>query len=120
MIKDMFELVLLILIFLGILALTYYITKKMALLNKRMAHNKNMEVVEMLQIVQGQYLCIVKIGRAYHLIGSSQKGNICYCTNLNEEELNLEPVIEKSFSEQLSHFMKGRQVNEHENEHKSE
>lgn len=114
MIKDMFELVLLILIFVGILALTYVVTKKMATFNKRMAFNKNMEIIEVLQLMQGQYLYIVKIGEAYHLIGSTQKGSICYCTSLEADQLNLEQVITKSFSEQLSHFMKGKQVDEHE------
>ena len=116
----MFELVLLILIFLGILALTYFVTKKMALFNKRMAHHKNMEVIEVLQLMQGQYLYIVKIGSEYHLIGSSQKGNICYCTQLDEEGFNFDQIATKSFGDQLSHLMKGRQVNEHENEHKDE
>ena len=114
MIKDMLELVLLILIFVGILALTYFVTKKMATFNKRMAFNKNMEVIEVLQLMQGQYLYIVKVGNEYHLIGSTQKGSICYCTSLKEEQLNLEQVITKSFGEQLSHLMKGKQVDEHE------
>lgn len=115
MIKEMFELVLLILIFIGILALTYFVTKKMASFNKRMAFNKNMEIIEVLQLMQGQYLYIIKVGDEYHLIGSSQKGNMCYCTSLKSEQLDLEQVKAKSFSEQLSHLMKGKQVDEHEN-----
>lgn len=114
MIKDMLELVLLILIFMGILALTYFVTKKMATFNKRMAFNKNMEIIEVLQLMQGQYLYIVKIGDEYHLIGSTQKGGICYCSSLKEEQLNLEQAKIKPFGEQLSHFMKGKQVDEHE------
>lgn len=111
----MFELVLLIFIFIGILALTYFVTKKMATFNKQMAFNKNMEIIEVLQLMQGQYLYIVKVGTQYHLIGSTQKGSICYCTVLEKQQLDLNEVKVKTFSEQLGHFMKGKQVNEHEN-----
>ena len=115
MIKEMFEIVLLIFIFIGILALTYFVTKKMASFNKQMGFNKNMEMIEVIQLMQGQYLYIVKVGTQYHLIGSTQKGSICYCTRLEENELDLQEVKMTTFREQLSQFMKGRQVNEHEN-----
>ena len=91
------ELLMLIIIFIGILGLTYIVTKKMAMMNRRMHFNKNMEVVEVLQLAQGQYLYIIKVGETYHLIGSTQKGGICYCHSLEEQTLDLKEVEVKCF-----------------------
>lgn len=107
-----FEIILLISIFIGVLGLTYVITKKMAQLNKRMTFNKNMKIIEVLQLGQGQYLYIVQIGASYHVIGSSNKGNISYCTELKADDLTFEEIVPASFKEQLGHLMKVRQMNE--------
>ena len=112
MIEVILEFLLLLLIFIGVLALTYFVTKKMAVLNKNMTHNTNMKVIETIQISQGQYLYIVEIGGEFHLIGNSQKGHICYCTKLDKGSLNLEENITSGFKEQLSILMKGKQNNE--------
>ncbi len=113
MMNDILEIVILILIFIGVLALTYFATKKIAMLNSGINYNKNMKIIETIQLVQGQYLYIVEIGGEYHLIGSSQKGNICYCTNIDGQLLNLEEHITPNFKEQLSILMKGKQKNEY-------
>ena len=114
MTKDILELGVLILIFIGVLGLTYLVTKKIALLNNSFNYNKNMKIIETIQISQGQYLYIIEVGNEYHLIGSSHKGNICYCTNIDGEKLNLEEHITPNFKEQLSILMKGKQKNEYE------
>ncbi len=120
MIYDLLELVLLVVIFLGILALAYFATRKMAMMNKRMAFNKNMEVIEVLQLTQGNYLYIIKVGKEYHLMGSTQKGNICYCQRIDEEQLDLEKVVQPSFEAYFKHFMKGKLVKENDKEHDKE
>lgn len=108
---DVLELLLLILIFIGILGLCYFVTKKMAVISKGANRNKNMEIIEVLPLLQGHYLYIVKVGKSYHMVGVSAKGSITYCKEVNKEELKLEENQgSESFKEQLSEFMKGIQV----------
>lgn len=114
MLQEILELIVLVVIFIGILGLTYYVTKKIATMNHQVGVNKNMEIIEVLPLMQGQYLYIVRVGQAYHLVGCTQKGNITYLQALDETQLNLEKVKNKSFQEQLTFLMKGRQVKEDE------
>lgn len=111
--RDFFEIMLLCVIFGGILFATYFVTKKMALINKKMQFNKNMQIIEVLQLSQGQYLYIIKIGEEYHLIGGA-KDNISYCTVLDKNILNLEPHEATPFHEYLNSFVKGKQVKDNE------
>ncbi len=112
-ITDFLEIMMLIFIFIGVLLLTYFVTKKMAAFNKKTAFNKNMEVVEVLQLAQGQYLFIVRISKQYHVFAVA-KESVNYCMKLDEGDLNLEVPEQKFFHEYLNHFMKGKQVNDHE------
>lgn len=112
-IKAYLDIMMLILIFMGVLFLTYFVTKKMALFNKKMAYNKNMKVIEVLQLTQGQYLFIVLIGKDYHLLGVA-KESVNYCIKIDEKDLNLEVPEQKFFHDYLNHFMKGKQVKDHE------
>ncbi|MDF2612677.1 MAG: flagellar biosynthetic protein FliO [Clostridia bacterium] len=111
-IQDFLDMILLLGIFIGVLFLTYFATKKMATLNKKMAFNKNMQVVEVLQLAQGRYLFIVKVGKQYHLLGAG-KESVNYCTLLDENKLNLEVPEQKHFHEYLSYFVKGKEGNDH-------
>ena len=115
MLKEIFELIFLFVVFVGVLWLTYFVTKKVGTVNKKMNFNKNMEVVEMLPLMQGQYLYIVKVGEGYYLMGCAQKGNITYLKELEADKLNLEEKVGTSFQEQFMHFMKGKQVLKDEN-----
>ena len=112
MINDILELALLILIFIGVLAMTYFVTKKIGMLNRNINNNKNMKIIETMQIAQGQYLYIIEIGSEFHLVASSQKGPISYCTKIDGELLNLEEHMIPNFKEQLSTLMKGKQKDE--------
>lgn len=112
-IQDFLDMVFLCIIFVGVLFLTYFATRKMADFNKVRMFNKNMQVIEVLQLAQGQYLFIVKVGKEYHLIGSA-KESVNYCIKLDENDLNLERPEQKYFHEYLSHFMKGKEENNHE------
>lgn len=110
MLKEIFELVFLIVVFVGVLWLTYFVTRTVGMSNKKNSFNKNMEIIEVLSLMQGQYLYIVKVGEGYYLMGCTQKGNIAYLKELAKEELNLEEKGVASFQEQFMHFMKGKQV----------
>ena len=111
--RDIVDILFLLLVFAGVLFATYFVTKKMAVLNRRMQFNKNMQIIEVLQLGQGQYLYIVKVGEDYHLIGCAKDG-VSYCTKLDGTQLNLQIPQEKSFQEHLVGFVKDWQVKKHE------
>ena len=110
--KDILELVILVLIFIGVLALTYFVTKKIAMLNSSINKNRNIKVIEVMQLSQGQYLYIVQVGKEFHLIGSSQKGNISYCSKVDQDTLDYEERTTPGFKQQLSILMKGKKEDE--------
>lgn len=112
--QNILDICLLLIILVGVFGLTYVVTKKIATVSKGMSHNKNMQIIEVLQLVPGQYLYIVKIGETYHLLSSTQKGRISYCRELEKEGIKIQEITEVPFKEQLSHLMKGKQVKEDE------
>nr|WP_302595211.1 flagellar biosynthetic protein FliO [uncultured Cellulosilyticum sp.] len=116
MTKDIFDIILLLIVFAGILALTYYVTQKMAMMSKKMHFNKNMEIVEVLQVGGANYIYIIKVGNAYHLFAGGQKQGLNYCRQIDEKELQFKEVASVSFAEQLSHFVKGKKVEAHDEE----
>lgn len=109
MIKEILELLFVSIIFIGIMGLAYWVSKKVGSYNKETGFHRNMKIVEVLPLMQGQYLYIVKVGTEYHLIGCSQKGVITNLKVLDEEQLDLEEVKNRSFQEYFTHFIKRKQ-----------
>ena len=110
MFSEILELVFLCIVFVGVLYLTYFVTRKVGMANKKMSLNKNMEIIEVLPLMQGQYLYIVKVGEGYYLMGCAQKGNMTYLKELDAGQLSLEENKGTSFQEHFMQFMKGKQV----------
>lgn len=108
MLTEMMELIFICIVFVGVLWLTYFVTKKIGMLNKGMNLGKNMEIVEVLPLMQGQYLYIVRVGENYYLIGCAQKGNITYLEQVDKYQIKHKENRGTSFQEQFMHFMKGK------------
>ncbi|MDA3732600.1 flagellar biosynthetic protein FliO [Niameybacter massiliensis] len=108
------ELVTLVIIFVGVLALTYFVTKKIAQVKQGGQKTKNLQMIEVLQIGQGQCLSIVRTGKTYHLIGSTKEG-ISYCKELDPNDLQLDAYKESSFNEYLAHFKQDHEETQNEN-----
>lgn len=116
MVKDIIDIIMLLIVFGGVLLLTYYVTQKMAMMSKKMNFNKNMEIIEVLQVGGGNHIYIIKVGESYHLFTGGQKQGLSYCKQIDEKELQLSEIASVSFAEQLSHFVKGKKVNEYDEE----
>ena len=114
MLKELIELLCVFLIFIGVMGLAYWVSKKIGMMNKEIGLHKNMKIIEILPLMQGQYLYIIKVGTTYHLMGCSQKGNITYLKEVDEAELHLQEIKNKSFQEHFIHFMKRKQESEDE------
>ena len=109
MLTEMMELIFICIVFVGVLWLTYFVTKKIGMVNKGINSGKNMEIVEVLPLMQGQYLYIVKVGESYYLMGCAQKGNITYLKELDEQQIKVKENTGACFQEQFMYFMKGKQ-----------
>lgn len=107
--KEILELIVLAAIFIGVLGLTYFVTKKLGSMNKQMSFNKNMQIVEVISLMQGQYLYIVKVGGTYQLIGCSQKGTMTYLKEIDPAGIQFEEIKNMPFQESFRNIMKGKQ-----------
>ncbi len=80
-----------ILVFLLVLALTYFTTRFVGNYQKARSVNRNFEVIETYRITNGKYLQIVKIGEKYIVIGIG-KDNITSICELSSDDIK--PVTE--------------------------
>lgn len=113
MFKQVLEMLFLVVVFVGVLWLTYLVTRQIGAFNQKRYFNKNMEIIEVLPLTAGQHLCIVKVGTKYYLLSVTQKSQVTYLTELNEAQLDLSEKVKEnksfqSFQEQLLQKMKGK------------
>ena len=80
-----------ILVFLLVLALTWFTTRFVGNYQKARSVNRNFEVIETYRITNGKYLQIVKIGEKYMVIGIG-KDNITSICELSADDIK--PVTE--------------------------
>lgn len=75
-------------IFLVVLAVTYYTTKLIAKLQKNNVYNRNIEVIETYKLTANKYIQIVKIGDKYLAIAIA-KDSVTMLTELNGDQLEI-------------------------------
>lgn len=107
------QLITLLIIFIVILMATYFVTKKVAAVKQGGRSGKNLQIIEVLQIGQGQYLYIIRVGESYHLM-SSTKEQLNYCMPLDETHLKFDSPVATSFNEYLDYFKQGKQEKKNE------
>lgn len=84
----MLQVVLLLFVFIFVIGLAYYITKKLASLNTLRMQGKNMKIIETLQVGVSQVIHLVKIGDKIIIIGVS-KDKITYLSEVDGESIDL-------------------------------
>ena len=101
-----FEFVALLIVFVAVLAATYFFTKWMAGYQKNKTSTGNIEVIETARISTTKYIQIVRIGGRYVAIGVG-KDEITNLGDVSEEELvfkEVNPSDNISFKEILDKF----------------
>ncbi|MBQ6814197.1 MAG: flagellar biosynthetic protein FliO [Lachnospiraceae bacterium] len=103
------QLLVALLIFVGVLLMTYYTTKYIAKLQSAGMKGKNISVIETQRLSNTKNLLIVKIGQEYYALASG-KDTITVIGKLDSSGLNLpeeNPITEggKSYSESFSHLL---------------
>ncbi len=117
--NDILQVLFLFITFLGVLALSYVVTRKIGSYNKKTFRNKKMQVIEVLSLNQGNYVYLVKAEDEYVLLGSSKQG-VNYITSIDIKEKDIRDNIkdntgeigETGFHKELIKLMKGKIGNE--------
>lgn len=93
-----------ILVFVFVLALTYFTTRFVGSFQKNRSYCKNIESVETYKITTNKYVQIIKVGEKYLAVAVC-KDTVTLLAELSEEELDLsasETVSGESFQEVLA------------------
>ena len=77
-----------LIIFVGVLALTYFTTRWVASYQKGKMMSGNIQVLETFKITQNKYIQIVRIGEHYYAIAVG-KDNITLLGEIQEEEIHI-------------------------------
>lgn len=123
-IENVLQLLVLVLIFLFVLAITYFTTKWIARYQKNQSFQKNLKVIETIRIANSRYVQIVEAGNEYLVIAVG-KDEVQLLTKLTKEQLTVSPEdisgqdgkpVGESFQGILEkmkeHLPKNRQKNE--------
>lgn len=103
MLGNALQLCAVLIVFILVLAATYYVTKWVAKSGAIQPHSKNIKVIETFKIAPNKYIQIIQLGDQFYSIGVT-KENITFLTPLTEEQLDF---TEK---ENSSHTMNFRDV----------
>lgn len=87
--ESIFELIVVLVIFVGILLLTYYTTKWIAGYQKGRMVNQNLELIETLKITNNKYVQIIRAGKDKYLVIGVGKDEISRLGELTEDEVKL-------------------------------
>ena len=108
--ESIFELIVVLVIFVGILFLTYYTTKWIAGYQKGRMVNQNLELIETLKITNNKYVQIIRAGKDKYLVIGVGKDEISRLGELTEDEVKLlsEDASERkdTFHDSLDSFRK--------------
>lgn len=90
------QLITVLLIFVFVLALTYFVTRWIAGYQKGKISSSNIESVEAYRIAQNRYIQIVRIGEKYFAIGVG-KDEVHVISEITKDELSLPETKVKPF-----------------------
>ena len=93
-----------LLIFIGVLALTYFSTKWIATYQKGKMFSNNITVIETYKITANKFLQIVKIGGKFFAIAIA-KDSVTFLGELSEDDLTLPEVSGESISPDFSSIL---------------
>lgn len=87
MLSNILQLLAVIVVFVLVLAATYYATKWIAKSGAIQSQSANIRVIETFKIAPNKYIQIIQLGTRYYSIGVT-KDNITFLTSLEEEQLD--------------------------------
>lgn len=85
--ESIFQLIVVLAIFVGVLALTYYVTKWLAGYQKAQQFNKNLEIVETIKLTTNKYVQIVRAGEDHFYVVALGKDEVTLLGSLTTDDL---------------------------------
>ena len=112
--NSVIDLITVLVIFIFVLALTYYVTRWIAGYQKAKTAQGNLSVIEVIRVSNNQYIQIVRAGMDKYLVVGVSKDQMALLATLTEEELRALPPqpanrtskTRDSFSDILEEFKK--------------
>lgn len=112
--NSVIDLITVLVIFLFVLALTYYVTRWIAGYQKTKTAQGNLSVMEVIRVANNQYIQIVRAGTDQYLVVGVSKDRMTLLATLTGDELRELPPqtaerpskTEKGFSDILEEFKK--------------
>ncbi len=86
------ELITVLLIFVFVLALTYYVTRFIAGYQKTKTAQGNLSVIEVIRVSNSQYIQLLRAGKDQYLVIGVSKDQISLLTTLSEDQLRELPA----------------------------
>lgn len=99
------QLITLLIVFIFVLALTFYATRWMAKIQKSQFKNSNIEVIETFRLSNTKYIQIVKLGEKYVAIAVG-KDTVTFLTELDESQLDLTKAVEGTNTLEFQEILK--------------
>lgn len=94
-----------LLVFIGVLAVTYFVTRWIGNYQKLQLKNKNMQVIETMRISNNKYIQIVKVAEEYLVIGISKDG-MQLLSKLDEKSIGAMIMPEETEQESFQDILK--------------
>ena len=85
--ESFFQLIFILIIFVGVLALTYYVTKWIAGYQKTQGLNKNLEIIEAIKISSNKYVQIIRAGSDRYFVIAIGKDEVVPLGEISAEQL---------------------------------
>ncbi len=115
--ESVFQLIVVIAIFIGVLVLTYYATRWIAGYQRALNVGKNFEIIEMQKVAGNHYVMLLRAGKDRYLIVGIGKEELTLLGELSPDEITFsEPGtvatygFKESFKEILDRFKSDKDV----------
>lgn len=91
------DLVFMLVVFIVILALAYYVSKFISVQNSSLQRNKNLKVIESVQVAPHKYIQLIQVGNKFYAIAVT-KDNITKIDEVDKKEIDLTGISHKEIS----------------------
>ena len=99
--ENAMQLIGVLIIFVVVLIITYFTTKWVGGYQKVRMKNKNLQMIESLNVAPNKYMCLVKAGEVYLVIAVG-KDEVTLLTQLTKEQLSEVPVFDSNQGNTMS------------------
>ena len=87
--ENVVEFIVVLIIFVGVLVLTYYATRFIASYQKTHSYNKNIEVIETARLANNKYIQVIRVGKEDYFVIGVGKDEVAPIGQVKGEHLDL-------------------------------